>query len=139
MDAGNHKGFVEKRREEYRNFLRFPLSLQAKCHYKVGEPVERCRIVDISSEGLGLELDTPVKMQSGQLVLLEIDVAPQKKPVSAITKLAWVRNQEDGFMTQRMGSYLLFVDPWGKEQLMEHAYAGVLSNISKSDMNSPPG
>jgi hypothetical protein len=137
MDAGNRKGFVEKRREEYRKFLRFPLSIQAECHYKVGETAERCRIVDISSHGLGLELDTPVKMQSGQLVLLQINVAPQKKPVSAITKLAWVRSQEDGFMTQRVGSYLLFMDPWGKEQLMEHAYAGVLSNISRSGMNSP--
>ena len=137
MEAGNHKGFAEKRLEEYRNFLRFPLSLQAKCHYKVGEPVEHCRIVDISSEGLGLELDTPVKMQSGQLVFLDIDVAPQKKPVSAITKLVWVRSQEDGFMSQRVGSYLLFMDPWGKEQLMEHAYAGLLSNISRSGRNSP--
>ena len=78
MDAGNRKGFVEKRREEYRKFLRFPLSIQAECHYKVGETAERCRIVDISSQGLGLELDTPVKMQSGQLVLLEINVAPRK-------------------------------------------------------------
>ncbi|MBM4311072.1 MAG: PilZ domain-containing protein [Deltaproteobacteria bacterium] len=137
MDAGNRKGFAEKGRQEYRNCLRFPLSLQAKCHYKVGEPVERCRIVDISSEGLGLELDTPVKMQTGQLVFLDIDVATQKKPVSAITKLAWVRSQEDGFTTQRVGSYLLYVDPGGKEQLMEHAYAGLLLDISKSDMNSP--
>ena len=137
MDAGNRKGFDEKDPQEYRNCLRFPLSLQAKCHYKVGEPVERCRIVDISSEGLGLELDTPVKMQSGQLVFLDIDVATQEKPVSAITKLAWVRSQEDGFMTQRVGSHLLCMDPLGKEQLMEHAYAGLLSTISRSGRNSP--
>jgi len=131
MDAGNLQGFVEKRREEYRKFLRFPLSLQAECHYNVGENSAPCRIVDISSQGLGLELDTPVKIKSGQLMLLEIRIAAQKTPVSAITKLAWVQRQEDGFMMQRVGSCLLFMDPAGQEQLMEQAYAGLLSNATK--------
>ena len=130
MDAGNQKGFVEKRHEEYRNFLRFPLSLEAACIYNVGEKAARCRVVDISSHGLGLELDAPVGMQSGQLVLLEIDIADQKS-LSAITKLAWVQRQEDGFMVQRVGSFLLFMDPAGQDKLMEHAYAGLLSNVSK--------
>jgi hypothetical protein len=76
-------------------------------------------------------------MQSGQLVLLEINVPPREKPVSAITKLAWVRSQEDGFMTQRVGSHLLFMDPWGKEQLIEHAYAGLISTLSRSGKNAP--
>ena len=72
------------------SFCDFPLSLEAECIYNVGEKAERCRIVDISSQGLGLELDTPVRMQSGQLMLLEINIADQK-PLSAITKLAWVQ------------------------------------------------
>ena len=131
MDAVNHQGSVETRREQYRKFLRFPISLQAECLYNVGEQPEPCRVVDISSRGLGIEIDTPVRMQSGQLVLLEIDIASQKTPISAITKLAWVQRQEDGFMMQRMGSYLLFMDPRAKEQLMEQAYAGLISNVDK--------
>jgi hypothetical protein len=91
MDAGSLQGFVEKRREEYRKFLRFPLSLEAECIYNVGEKAERCRVVDISSHGLGLELDTSLRMQSGQLVLLEIKVAGQKTPMNAITKLLITR------------------------------------------------
>lgn len=130
MDAKNRQGFVEKRREAYRKFLRFPLSLEAECLYNVGEKAARCRIVDISSQGLGLELDTPIGIQSGQLMLLEIDIADQK-PLSAITKLAWVQSQEEGFMKQRVGSFLLFMDPAGQDKLMEHAYAGLLSNASK--------
>jgi hypothetical protein len=127
MDAGS--------REEYRKFLRFPLSLEAECIYNVGEKAARCRVVDISSQGLGLELDTPVGMQSGQLMLLEIDIADQK-PLSAITKLAWVQSQEDGFMTQRAGSYLLFMDPAGQDKLMEYAYAGLISNATKHGTGS---
>ena len=130
MDAGNRKGFVEKHREEYRKFLRFPISLEAECLYNVGEKAERCRIVDISNHGLGLEFDIPVRIQSGQLMMLEINIADQK-PLSAITKLAWVQRQEDGFMTQRVGSFLLFMDPAGQKQLMEHAYAELLSSASK--------
>ena len=64
-------------------------------------------------------------------MLLEIRIAAQKTPVSAITKLAWVQRQEDGFMMQRVGSCLLFMDPAGQEQLMEQAYAGLLSNATK--------
>jgi hypothetical protein len=137
MDAGSLQGFVEKRREEYRKFLRFPLSLEAECIYNVREKAERCRVVDISSHGLGLELDTSLRMQSGQLVLLEIKVAGQKTPMNAITKLAWVQRQEDGFMMQRVGSCLLFMDPAGQEQLMEQAYAGLLSNATKWGRVSP--
>ena len=137
MDAVCLQGSDVKRREQYRKFLRFPLSLQAECHYNVGEKAAPCRIVDISSQGLGLELDIPIKMKSGQLVLLEIDVAAQKTPVSAITKLAWVQSQEDGYMTQRVGSFLLFMDPAGQDHLMEQAYAGLLSNASKWGSNSP--
>jgi hypothetical protein len=136
MDAGSRQGFFEKSSEEGRKFLRFPLSLEAECVYNVGEKAERCRVVDISSHGLGLELDIPVRMQSGQLVLLEIDIADQKS-LSAITKLAWVQRQEDGFMTQRVGSFLLFMDPVWQDKLMEHAYAGLLSNVSKGGRGSP--
>jgi len=61
----------------------------------------------------------------------------QKTSVSAITKLAWVQRQEDGFMMQRVGSCLLFMDPAGQEQLMEQAYAGLLSNATKWGGGSP--
>lgn len=130
MTAVNRQGFFEERREQYRKFLRFPLSLEAECIYNVGEKAARCRVVDISSQGLGLELDVPVGMQSGQLMLLEIEMG-DRKPLSAITKLAWVQKQEEGFMTQRAGSYLLFMDPAGQDKLMKHAYAGLLSNATK--------
>ena len=136
MDAGSSQGFGKKRREEYRKFLRFPLSLEAECLYNVGEKAEHCRVVDISNHGLGLEFDIPVRIQSGQLMMLEINIADQK-PLSAITKLAWVQSQDDGFMTQRVGSFLLFMDPAGQEQLMKHAYAGLLSSALKGGGISP--
>jgi len=131
MVAGSLQGFEQKQREEYRKFLRFPLSLEAECVYNIGKKAEHCRVVDISSHGLGLELDTPVRMQDGQLVFLDIVIGQQKKPVSAITKVAWVQRQEDGFMMQRMGSFLLFMDPRGKEQMMQQAYSGLLTHVSR--------
>jgi len=119
MDSCKLQAFERNPREENRKFLRFPLSLKAECHYNVREAGQSCRVVDISGQGLGLELDIPVRLFNGQLVLLSIDIGHRRAPVSAIAKLAWVHSQEDGFFIQRAGSSLLFMDPKGKERLLE--------------------
>lgn len=137
MDCRSFQAIGGHPREEHRKFLRFPLLLQAECHYNVRESGENCRIVDISSRGLGLELETPIKIFNGQIVLLSIKSGPRLPQVSAIAKLAWVQNQEDGFLIQRAGTLLLFMDPKGKESLLEQAHAGILSGISRGRIGSP--
>lgn len=127
MDFRSLQAIGGHAREEHRNFLRFPLSLTAECHYNAREPGESCRIVDISSQGLCIELETPVRMCNGQLIFLSIEMGPRQGLVSAIAKLAWVKNQDDGFFIQRAGSFLLFMDPEGKERLLKQAHAGILS------------
>jgi hypothetical protein len=130
MDARGLQAIEDSITEEHRKYLRFPLSLHAECYYNVRELSESCRIVDISSRGLGLELETPDKVFNGQIVLLSIAVDPRRQPVSAIAKLAWVQNRKDGALLQRAGSDVLFMDPAGKELLLEQARAGILSGIS---------
>jgi len=137
MDSRSLKAIDGYRREEHRKFMRFPLSLKAECHYNVRESGESCRIVDISSQGFGIELETPVKMVNGQLVLLSIQSGSRQPPVSAIAKLAWVQNQEDGFFIQRAGSLLLFMDPEEKERLLKQSHAGILSGIARGGISSP--
>lgn len=130
MDAGKVQGVAEKQREEKRKFLRFPLSVQADCLYNVSELGVRCRIVDMSSHGLGFEFDSPVGLQSGQIILLAINMARQKKSVSAVARLIWDQGRKDGFRPKRMGGRLLFMDSKSKKLLLEQAHAGVLSNLS---------
>jgi len=137
MDSRSLQAIDGHIREEHRKFLRFPLSLKAECHYNVRESGESCRIVDISSQGFGIELETPVKMVNGQLVLLSIESGSRQPPVSAIAKLAWVQNQEDGFFIQRAGSLLLFMDPAEKERLLKQSHAGILSGIARGGIGSP--
>jgi len=132
MATGKPQDIFKTRPREYRKFLRFPLALKAKCHYSVDGLSESCRIVDISSKGLGFELDDPVQMHDGQFVLLKIALAPQDPPVSAITELAWVRRRENGSVSQRAGSRLLFIDPAAKQRLLDRAYATVISDINET-------
>jgi hypothetical protein len=137
MDFFNLLHMSDKRHEEHRKFLRFSLSLRAECHYSAGEMAEQCRIVDICQQGLGFELDTRIGMRYGQNVLLKIGLSPEKTPVSAIVKLTWVKSPAEGFMTQRVGSRLLFMYPREKDQLLQHAYDEILHDVSREDSTSP--
>ena len=130
MDAGKVQGVAGKQVEEKRKFLRFPVSVQADCLYNVSELGVRCRIVDISSHGLGLEFERPVGMHSGQIILLAITMARQKKSISAVARLIWEQSRRDVFRPKRMGGRLLFMDSKSKNLLLEQAHAGVLSNLS---------
>jgi len=137
MDFIGRLRIFEKRQEEHRKFLRFSLSLRAECHYNAGKMAEQCRIVDICQQGLGFELDSRIGMRFGQNVLLKIGLSPEKIPVSAIVKLTWVKSPSEGFMTQRVGSRLLFMYPREKAQLLQHAYAEILHDVSREDSISP--
>jgi len=130
MDTGSVQVSVERHDAENRKALRFPLSIQADCIYNVSELAVRCRIVDISSQGLGFEFDSPVDLQSGQIILLAINLVHQKKIVSAVARLTWEYIRTDGFRPKRVGGRLLFMEPQNKKLLLEQAHAGVLSNLS---------
>ena len=130
MDTGSVRVSVDRHDAENRKALRFPLSIQADCIYNVSKLAVRCRIVDISSQGLGLEFDSPVELQSGQIVLLAINLAHQKKIISAIARVTWEETRKDGFRPKRMGGRLLFMDSQSKKLLLEQAHADVLSNLS---------
>lgn len=123
MECLNRLLMIANSQNEKRQFLRFSLSLRAECHYNAGEMAEQCRIVDICEQGLGFELDSPVCMRYGQNVLLKIFLSAQKMPLSAIVRLTWFKIPCRGFMTQRVGSRLLFMAEREKAQLLQHAYA----------------
>lgn len=131
MDSVTTHDIIVNRLQKHRNFLRFPLTLPAKCILNVGETPARCRLVDISEQGLGLEVDALIRMRDGQLVLLKIDIDPQQPPVNAITELTWVRRRKNGSELQRAGSRLLLIDPGAKQLLLERAYAAVISRITR--------
>jgi len=122
----------DKSKIEHRKYLRFLLSLHAECHYTTEETAQECRIVDMCDQGLGFELDTPVDMRDGQNVLLTIFLPDRKMPVNAIVKLQWIKTSNDGFLKQRVGSRLLFIDAKEKAQLLQHAHAMKLVGVAKN-------
>jgi hypothetical protein len=137
MDYAHTQGTSVNRPDKHRNFLRFPLALPAKCLFSVEEAVAPCRVVDICDQGLGLEIDAPVRMSGGQTVMLKIDIDPQQPPVSVITELAWVRRRKTVAGFQRAGSRVLSIDPVSKQRLLDHAYAALLVKLTGSEPASP--
>lgn len=123
-------GLVNPRTIGHRRFLRFPLMLDARCLFNVEHAAAYCRLVDISSQGLGFEIEAPVRMSYGQSVLLKIEIDPKLSPVSVITELTWVRRRKNGSSFQRVGSRVVQIDPAAKKLLLEQAYAGVLSGLA---------
>lgn len=117
---------------ENRKHVRFPLSLPALCHYKTGEKAQDCRLVDVSEQGVGFELDMVVDVRYGQNVLLSISLPDRKTPVSAIAKLQWIKIPSEGQLKQRMGSRLLFINPREKARLLQHAYAMQQVGVAKN-------
>jgi len=138
MDSAQTQGVIVNRPEKHRNFLRFPLALPAMCLFSVEAAPASCRVVDICAQGLGLEIDAPVKMHGGQAVLLKIDIAPQQPPVRIITELTWVRRRKNISGFQRVGSRLLFIDPVSKQRLLDYAYVALISGLIGSEPVSPP-
>ena len=137
MDYAQTQGIIVNRPDKHRNFLRFPLALPAKCLFSVEEEVAPCRVVDISDQGLGLEIDAPIRMCGGQTVMLKIDIAPDQPPVSVITELAWVRRRKTVAGFQRAGSRVLSIDPVSKQRLFDHAYAALLLKLTGIEPVSP--
>ena len=117
---------------ENRKYLRFPLSLDAECHYTTGGKAQKCRLVDVSEQGAGFELDTHADISYGQNVLLAINLPDRKAPVSAIAKLQWSKPPRKGALRQRVGGRLIFIAPKEKAMLLQHAYAMVLVNATKN-------
>ena len=138
MDYAHMQGVIVNRPDKHRNFLRFPLALPAQCLFSVEEAAARCRLVDICAQGLGLEIDAPVKMYGGQTVLLKINIAPQQPPVSVITELTWVRRRKTLSGFQRAGSRLLLIDPVSKQRLLDYAYVALISGLIGGESVSPP-
>jgi len=130
MDYAQTQGIIFNRPDKHRYFLRFPLALPAQCLFSVEAAAANCRLVDICEQGLGLEIDAPIRMRGGQSVLLKIDIAPQQPPVSVITELAWVRRRKTVSGFQRAGSRLLSIDTVSKQRLLGHAYARLLLAIT---------
>jgi len=138
MEPGIPQSIIANPRDKHRNFLRFPLALPAKCLFSVDEAAARCRLIDISEQGIGLEIDAPIRIENGQVVLLKIDLDPRLPPVSAITELAWVRRRKNGQEFQRVGSRLRSIDPEVKERLLKRAYAAVISRITGGGSGRKP-
>jgi hypothetical protein len=138
MDYAHTPGVIVNRPDKHRDFLRFPIALPAKCLFSVAAAPASCRLVDVCAQGLGLEIDAPVKMHRGQTVLLKIDIAPGPPPVSIITELTWVRRRKTLCGFQRAGSRLLSIDPVSRQRLLDYAHDALISWLIGSEPVSPP-
>ncbi len=121
MECINIASTEEKCRQENRKFPRFSVALPAECHDNSGQVAGQCRIVDVSEQGLGFEIESDVMLSYGQNVLLKIFLPDTPVPLSAVLKLQWINIPLEGKMIKRVGGQLLFMDVREKAQLMQYA------------------
>ena len=108
--------------EDKRKSRRFAIDLSAK--YLLGENPKEwkgCAIINISREGLGIEVYLKEKIPVGTTLKMEITVSAKEKPVKVIGILMWINGLKEG-MDFIGGVRFTNIDSEDKWTLMDYAY-----------------
>ena len=108
--------------EDKRKSKRFAIDLSAK--YLLGENPKEwkgCSIINISREGLGIEVYLKEKIPVGTILKIEINVPTKEKPVKGIGTLMWINGLKEE-MNFKGGIKLTNIDFEDKWTLMDYAY-----------------
>jgi hypothetical protein len=98
------------------------IDLSAK--YLLGENPKEwkgCSIINISHEGLGIEVHLKEKIPVGTTLRMEITVPTKETPIKSIGSIMWIKElkEEMGFVG---GVKLIKIDSEDKWTLMDYAY-----------------
>ena len=107
--------------KERRKFKRFDAFMSVK--YQVPEKTDLQGISlskDLSREGL--KMNSPVDLEEGALVDLEINIPDDPKPVQTSGKVMWSRPAEGENQGFDQGIRFLMMDPVDKFRVLDYAY-----------------
>lgn len=109
--------------EDQRKYKRFPSQLNARYLEEHKEVWKDCRVINVSREGMGVEIYMQEAINIGSILQLEIGVPVKKEPIDAMGTLMWVRDLKDDPKFNFVGGIqLITIDPEDKWELLDYVY-----------------
>jgi hypothetical protein len=111
--------------DERRKFMRFPVELIARYSESDVKDWKECSVIDISREGMGINIYAGEYISEGLILQMEITVPVQDEPIAVTGTLMWIRGLKDDPRFNYLGGVkLLSIKPEDKWTLIEYAYEG---------------
>ena len=111
--------------DERRKFIRFPIELIARYSENDVKDWKECSVIDISREGMGINIYAGEYISEGLILQMEITVPVQGDPLAVTGTLMWIREVKDDSRFNYLGGVkLLSIKPEDKWALMDYAYQG---------------
>ena len=109
-------------REDRRKFKRFPTQLSARYLEEFGQEWKSCTVINISREGMGIEVYLRERIHVGSIIKLEIIIPTKDGPIRATGILIWLK-EFDSKMNFVGGVKFTKIDSEDKWILLDYAYA----------------
>jgi hypothetical protein len=111
--------------DERRKFIRFPTELIARYSESDVKDWKECSVIDISREGMGINISAREYISEGVILQMEITVPVQDDPIAVTGTLMWIRERKDHPRFNYLGGVkLLAIKPEDKWTLMDYAFEG---------------
>ena len=119
-----------------RQYIRYPLGLEATAVVGDKAPIKRCLVHTISHSGASMNLLVGEEITAGQEIMLGI-MFPQKKiPINVVVKLKWVDMiQWDEQFNAAAGGVIVCIEDEDRKMLLEYAFKQVLAAEKKEAAN----
>ena len=128
----NHRGdSVEDRRK----FIRFPVRLSARYSKESQDEWNRCSIINISREGMGIFVFFKEKIDLASILNLSIDIPGRKAPVLLSGTLSWIKPLKgDPEFRYKSGIQINTIDPEEKWILLDYSYEAWKESREEGDI-----
>jgi hypothetical protein len=113
---------------DQRQYIRYPLGLEATAVVGNKAPITRCLLHTISHSGASMNLLVREEIAAGQNIMLEIAFPERKLPIHIIVKLKWVDMiQGDDQFNAAAGGVIVFVKDDDRKLLLDYAFKQVMA------------
>ena len=109
--------------EDRRKFIRFPVRLSARYSKENQDKWNKCSIINISREGMGIVVFLKEKIPLGSILNLKVDVPGKKAPIFVSGTLTWIKAiKEDPEFSYKSGVQINTIDSEDKWTLLDYSY-----------------
>lgn len=109
--------------EDRRKFKRFPIQLSTRYLEENKKEWQDCSVINISREGMGIEVYVRERIQMGSILQLEIVVPIKNEPLYVVGTLMWIRELKENPKFNFVGGVkLITIDPEDMWTLLDYAY-----------------
>ena len=115
-----------------RQYIRYPLGLEATAVIGNKPPIKRCLIHTISHSGASMNLLVREEILAGQEIMLGIMFPERKIPINVIVKLKWVDIiQWDDQFNAAAGGVIEAIEDEDRNTLLDYAFKQVMASEKK--------